>query len=486
MERRAPWWCYALLAAAVCSVASAGVAFKYIAEVPPMTLAAWRLQLTSCILVLAAALQWRGMPGADKARVFRDWRYSLFSGVALGLHFGTWVWSLQHTSLAHSLLLVSTTPIILVAYSLATRQPISTGEVAGAVLAVAGCAVLASGAVSAKETEVTLLGDVMAFAAAVAVVAHWQAGKHLRTYQPVFVYSAPVTVFAAACLSITGFAAEEHTLIGTNRHGVFGWAVSKRYAPVVVYLGAVPGVVGHQGFNTVLRYVSPLIVSLAVQFEPMVGPFIGWATAVSPAPGFYTYVGGGIIIAATIGATVAAGLRQQKEERLVKTKSMRIRGDDSGGFEAGNESGSEGMAGPAAAGVHAPSGPASYQRCSIDECELSLHPGQHTQRHRHHLAPEQLQTLQLHGVAAAGDAFDNGGASERDQLLPHGAASSSSSSRDFHGAAASGAVFTLDDDGVEHVALAAGGRMAGGSSSIADDRAKQQHGIEMRTHAPVQ
>jgi hypothetical protein len=43
--------------------------------------------------------------------------------------------------------------------------------------------VLASGAVSAKETEVTLLGDLSAFAAAVAVVAHWQAGKHLRTYQ---------------------------------------------------------------------------------------------------------------------------------------------------------------------------------------------------------------------------------------------------------------------------------------------------------------
>jgi hypothetical protein len=52
-----------------------------------------------------------------------------------------------------------------------------------AAAAAAGCAVLASGAVSAKETEVTLLGDLAAFAAAVAVVAHWQAGKHLRTYQ---------------------------------------------------------------------------------------------------------------------------------------------------------------------------------------------------------------------------------------------------------------------------------------------------------------
>jgi hypothetical protein len=282
-----------------------------------------------------------------------------------------------------------------------------------------------------------------------------------QTCRPVFVYSAPVTVFAAACLSIAGFAAEERSIIAQNRHGIFGWAASKRYAPVVVYLGAVPGVVGHQGFNTVLRYVSPLIVSLAVQFEPVVGPFIGWATAVSPAPGLFTYIGGGIIMAATVGATVAAALRQQKEERLVKTKSMRICADDSRDFEAGSDSvvgrNEIGLSAAAAAGAHAPSGPASCQQCSIDERDLNLnlHAGQQVHRHRHHHATEQLQHLQLHG--SAGDVFGSAGASERDQLLPHGAVSSS----DFNGAAASSAVFTLDDH-------------------------EQQHEIEMHMHGPRQ
>lgn len=51
------------------------------------------------------------------------------------------------------------------------------------VSAAAGCAVLASGAISGKENEVTLLGDLSAFVAAGAVVAHWEAGKYLRTYQ---------------------------------------------------------------------------------------------------------------------------------------------------------------------------------------------------------------------------------------------------------------------------------------------------------------
>lgn len=100
---------------------------------------------------------------------------------------------------------------------------------------------LAGGAAAGKEAEVTLPGDLSAIAAAVAVALHWHAGKYLRTYQPVFVYSAPVTAIAAGMLMLTGFILEEHSLVGGNRHGIFGWTHSARYAPFVVYLGAVPG-----------------------------------------------------------------------------------------------------------------------------------------------------------------------------------------------------------------------------------------------------
>jgi hypothetical protein len=292
----------------------------------------------------------------------------------------------------------------------------------------------------------------------------------------VFVYSAPVTVFAAASLTVTGFAAEARSIVGPNCHGIFGWAASKRYAPVVVYLGAVPGVVGHQGFNTVLRYVSPLMVSLAVQFEPVVGPFIGWATGVSPAPGFFTYIGGGIIMAATVGATVAGALRQQKEERFVKTKSMRMTTDDAGGFEIAVDDLAAGNAGGATAAGQAPSGPKSYQQCSADELEaISLHngAGHHTQRHRHgHGHAAQLQSLQLQ--ESQGDLYGAGGGSERDQLLPHGADSVHSP---FEGAAASSAVFTLDDEGVEH----AGGH-AGASSRRSVEQIKKRSEIELQKH----
>jgi hypothetical protein len=77
----------------------------------------------------------------------------------------------------------------------------------------------------------------------------------LCSYQPVFVYSGPLTVMAASLLTLAGLAFESRSLFGApgQRHGAFGWMLSRHYAPVVVYLGTIPGVVGHQGFNTVLK-----------------------------------------------------------------------------------------------------------------------------------------------------------------------------------------------------------------------------------------
>lgn len=322
-----PWWCWLVLAAAIVAVSSAGVAFSYCKDVPPFTLAGWRLQLTSVVAALVAAAQWQGMPAQDRARTRREaWKLAM-SGLCLAVHFGAWVWSLQHTSLAHSLLLVSTTPIILVGVNLVQREPISGSEVAGSLLAVAGCAVLAGGAVSGKEVEVSLAGDAAAFVAALAIVGHWQIGRQLRSWMPVFVYSAPVTALAALALSLTGLAAESRALGAP--HGVFGWLASARYAPVVVYLGLVPGIIGHQGFNTVLRFMPPLSVSLAVQLEPPLGSLLGWLAGVSAAPGPFTWLGGAIILAATAWATVAQARRQRAEQegqrrQAVKHKSMRL------------------------------------------------------------------------------------------------------------------------------------------------------------------
>ena len=71
---------------------------------------------------------------------------------------------------------------------------------------------------------------------------------------PIFIYAFPVTATAAALLSLAaalfeGATAEAAGVTG----GVLGWLSSGTYCPLVLYLAVGPGIVGHTGFNTLLK-----------------------------------------------------------------------------------------------------------------------------------------------------------------------------------------------------------------------------------------
>ncbi len=46
-------------------------------------------------------------------------------------------------------------------------------------------------------------------------------------------------------------------------------------SPLRRYLAVVPGIVGHTGLNTVLKYLSPLVISLSTTTEPLIGACMG-------------------------------------------------------------------------------------------------------------------------------------------------------------------------------------------------------------------
>lgn len=134
-------------------MSSAGVVFVMMAEVPPITLAAWRLQLTCVLLGIGAAVQLARLPPAARARIARAAGLLSFSGVCLAFHFGLWVASAQATSLTHSLLFVSATPLFLALISLLLRRPISGGELVGTAVGLAGGVLLATAA-AAHDAQV--------------------------------------------------------------------------------------------------------------------------------------------------------------------------------------------------------------------------------------------------------------------------------------------------------------------------------------------
>lgn len=78
-----------------------------------------------------------------------------------------------------------------------------------------------------------------------------------------------------------------------------------------VYLAVVPGIVGHTSFNAVLKFISPMVVTLAVSTEPLIGFFVGYFAGVTGPPGARTLAGGLILIGATLYVVRAEDARKK-------------------------------------------------------------------------------------------------------------------------------------------------------------------------------
>ena len=324
LERRAfgaPLWAWAQLAAAVLAISTAGIAFDRLPEVPPLRLASWRMQATSAVLLVGARREWRAADAPARAFALRrDTLAQLaVSGMCLGAHFGLWVAGLQSTSLSHSLLLVSCTPLFLAFGASALGFAVSRGELAGAALGVAGVALVAFDRRRATNLErVTWQGDVLSLGAAVAIIGYMHIGAELRQTMPLFLYAFPVTATSAAFLSFAAVVVGEPTSSEAWLLDVFGWALAsppsrllRRFA-VVSYLALGPGLIGHTGYNAVLRHVTPLVVSTALTLEPALGSALGYFLGVADAPGAQTLLGGAAVVCA-VATVIAASARRHED-----------------------------------------------------------------------------------------------------------------------------------------------------------------------------
>jgi len=285
---KAPPLVWGLLVVAVLGVSSAGAILSYLDEIPPIMRASWRLQITVIMLAPLAIYQYRQMDEISKNKLIekRTLYIILGSGVALCAHFGAWTTSLDHTSIAHSLLFVTSHPIIIVAgTAILIRRP-HILETSGALVGLTGAAITL---LDAKNSgEVTLFGDLLAFAGAVTVVGYIVAGRILRKWMPVFVYALPVTLIGALLLIPISI------LLGENTSPI-GWLTSDLLAWFVT-LAFLAGIVGHTGLNACLRWLPPLTISFAVTLEPIIGTLIGWLFFDENIPGRWTWIGGLILI----------------------------------------------------------------------------------------------------------------------------------------------------------------------------------------------
>jgi len=276
---------YLVLAFGVVSVAFAAVFIK-LAEAPPLVIAAYRLCLAS--LVLAPVAWWRAR---DELRKLgrRQLLMAVASGAFLALHFGLWIASLDYTTVASSVVLVTASPIfVAVASYLLWGEKLTTRITGGIAVSIVGAAVI--GFSNWQAGAGSLLGSVLALGGATAVAGYLLIGRRLRQNMGLLSYifltylSAGLVLLTAALVSgqrLTGYPGTTYLMF--------------------VLLALVPQLLGHSSLNWALRFVPATMVTIAVLGEP-VGATVLAFFILKEVPSWMEIAGGVVILAGIAAA----------------------------------------------------------------------------------------------------------------------------------------------------------------------------------------
>ena len=291
---RPPAMAWAILAIALFGVSSGGPLLASM-DTPPVLRASWRLWATSIVLLPGFMVQLRR--AENEIYDLRNISMILLSGFALAIHFAAWTWSLDHTSLAHSLLFVTSHPIVIVSAMFVIERKADPLLICGASLGFMGAGLALLDA--SDSGSVTYAGDAAAFLGAVAGAAYLAVGRILRSGSkiPLFIYAFPVTTVSAIILTALS-ASLESTASTIDAHPL-GW-IGSEYFLTVVALAFGAGLLGHTGLNAALRWLPPIIISVGLLFEPILGSVIGLLVLGTIEVGFWTVLGGIMMIVGAI------------------------------------------------------------------------------------------------------------------------------------------------------------------------------------------
>jgi len=251
------------------STASIFIRYAQAENVSSLVIAAWRLTLASLILTPIVIGRHR-----DELRslTHREIFLALLSGFFLAVHFATWISSLEYTTVASSVIFVSTAPLwVALLGPFTIKEPISPALITGMGLALIGGTIVGlSDSCNIEGGRIlcppflefvageAFSGDILALVGALAGAGYLLIGRRLREKMSLIPYIFVVYGMAAVILVVSMLGAGESPFGHPPR--LYLW---------VLLLALVPQLVGHSTFNWALRYLSAAYVSITLLGEPI-------------------------------------------------------------------------------------------------------------------------------------------------------------------------------------------------------------------------
>lgn len=258
------------IAFGILAVSTASIFIRYAhSYAPSLVIAAYRLTLAALFLAPFAISRHRSELGSLK---WSQLGMGLLSGIFLAMHFATWITSLEYTTVASSVVLVTTTPLwVAILSPLTIKEPLARPVLLGMCLALVGGIVVglsdsciwSSAGLSCPSLPdfirgKAFLGDMLALAGALMASFYLLIGRRLRARVSLLAYIFLVYGMAAAVLVGIMLAAGQKPV---------------GYPPPAylwfILLALIPQLIGHSTFNWALRYLSAAYVSITLLGEPI-------------------------------------------------------------------------------------------------------------------------------------------------------------------------------------------------------------------------
>jgi drug/metabolite transporter (DMT)-like permease len=273
IESKAP----AVVALAIVVVSFAAILIR-LCTIPTALIAAYRLGFSS--LILLPFFMWGG-----RGRGIRPIQVALCSvaGIFLALHFLFWIESLRLTTVASSVMLVTTSPIFAAVFAWAVlKERIGRKTLVAIALCIAGSVIISKGGLDLGQEN--LKGNIFAILGAAAFGAQFVIARSLRQKMGFLEYV--FTTYTAAAFVLIGFAlVRGHAFGGFDRINYL-W---------LLLLALGPQVFGHSTLNWAIKYLPAPKVAVSVLGEPIGSALLAWVFF-SEVPGYGLFLGGALIL----------------------------------------------------------------------------------------------------------------------------------------------------------------------------------------------
>jgi drug/metabolite transporter (DMT)-like permease len=285
---RAAWAPWLLLGVGVAAVSASAIFVRYAADAHPLAISFWRCIVGALVLAPFAR---RDLGSLDR----RSRNVSLVAGIFLAAHFGTWIWSVELTTIAAAVLLLATTPIfVAVAARLWLGERLRGVGWIGIAFTVAGAAAIGGADLGGSN----LTGNVLALIGGATAGGYTIAGQVARRDLGIIGYSVITYSVAAVVLLLACLIADAP---------LWGYGAQTWWAIAAIVVG--PQLLGHTILNLVVKELEATMISVAIMAEPLIATSLAYVLF-DEVPGALVYPAG---IAVLVGIYLVSNARRSRE-----------------------------------------------------------------------------------------------------------------------------------------------------------------------------